>query len=204
MPTIDFWCELASPYTYLSAGRIEALVSHARVDIRWRPFSLHPIFRAAGWQTSPFEIYADKGRYMWRDMEREAQLLGLPFKRPSAFPRNSVPAAKVAILGVERGWGPHFIRRVMHENFVEDRDIASPEVLESILDDLGLDGSALLRESVSTAQSGALRRSTEEAIRLHIFGAPTFMVGEEMFWGNDRLENALGWATGACRSRFDA
>jgi 2-hydroxychromene-2-carboxylate isomerase len=204
MPTIDFWCELASPYTYLSACRIEALAARARTQVRWRPFLLHPIFKAVGWQTSPFEIYADKGRYMWRDMEREAGRLGIPLHRPSAFPRNSGPAAKIAVLGVERGWGPRFIQAVTRANFAEDRDIASPPVLDAILDGLGLDGATIRAEAVSATQSSALRRATEEAMRLRVFGAPTFMVGEEMFWGNDRLENALDWATRPAASTSDA
>ena len=201
MPTFDFWCELASTYTYLSVCRIEELASRAGAEVRWRPFSLHPIFRASGWQTSPFEIYADKGRYMWRDMEREAGRLGIAFRKPSAFPRNSVPAAKVALLGVERGWGARFIQRAMRANFAEDRDIASAEVLDAILGELGLDGPAIRAESTSDAHGSALRRSTEEAIRLRIFGAPTFMVADEMFWGNDRLEQALEWATRARPAR---
>jgi 2-hydroxychromene-2-carboxylate isomerase len=203
VPTIDFWCELASPYTYLSVCRIEALAARARVDVKWRPFSLHPIFRAVGWQTSPFEIYADKGRYMWRDMEREAERLRIPLRRPTVFPRNSVPAAKIALLGVEKDWGPVLIERVMHANFVEDRDIGSPAVLEPILDKLGLDGATIRQEATSPAQSSTLRRSTEEAISLRIFGAPTFMVGDEMFWGNDRLENALDWATRPSNAKYD-
>jgi 2-hydroxychromene-2-carboxylate isomerase len=204
MPQIDFWCELASPYTYLSARRIEALAARAHVDVRWRPFTLHPIFRAVGWQTSPFEIYADKGRYMWRDMEREAERLGIPFHKPTAFPRNGVPAAKIAMLGMQHGtWGPEFIRRAMAANFVHDGDIASPELLDSILHDLELDGPALRREADSPTHAQALRRSTERAIELRIFGAPTFMVGEEMFWGNDRLEQALDWAVSHPEPRLD-
>jgi 2-hydroxychromene-2-carboxylate isomerase len=203
MPTIDFWCELASTYSYLSACRIEALAARAQVHIRWRPFSLHPIFQANGWPTSPFEIYADKGRYMWRDMEREAERLGIPFRRPSTFPRNTVPAAKIALVGLARGWGPSFIQRAMRANFADDRDVASPEVLHAILRELGLDGPAIHQEALSP-QSPALRRSTEEAIRLRIFGAPTFMVGDEMFWGNDRLESALDWATRTPQPKRDA
>ena len=196
MITLDFWCELASPYTYLSACRIEALAARVHVSVAWRPFSLHPIFKAVGWQTSPFEIYIDKGRYMWRDMEREAERLHIPFQRPSAFPRNSVLAAKIALFGVESGgWGRLFIQKVMQANFVEDSDIASTAVLDAILSGLGLDAETVRRQAVSPEQSSALRRSTEEAIRLRIFGAPTFMIGEEMFWGNDRLECALEWAT---------
>jgi 2-hydroxychromene-2-carboxylate isomerase len=164
------------------------------VEVRWRPFSLHPIFRAVGWHTSPFAIYADKGHYMWRDVEREAERLGVPFRRPSAFPRNSVPASKVALLGLEHVWGTRFVKRVMRANFVDDQDVASPLVLDSILDDLGLDGAAIRQESTAPSHPSRLRQSTEEAIRLRIFGAPTFMVGEEMFWGNERLESALDWA----------
>jgi 2-hydroxychromene-2-carboxylate isomerase len=200
MPQIDFWCELASPYTYLSASRIEPLAARAHVGIRWRPFTLGPIFRGVGWQTSPFEIYADKGHYMWRDVEREAERLGIPFHKPTVFPRNSAPAAKLAMFGLQQGsWGPEFIRRAMAANFIHDRDIASPALLDSILGDLELDGPALRREADSPAHSPALRRSTETAIELRIFGAPMFMVDDEMFWGNDRLEQALDWAVSHTR-----
>lgn len=194
MNPMDFWCELASTYTYLTASRIDALAVRARVEVRWRPFSLGPVFAAAGWQTSPFNVYAEKGRYMWRDVEREAERIGLPFRRPSAFPRSSALASKIALLGVERGWGPRFIQRTMRAEFAEDRDIGTPEVLDEILSELRLDGPAVLDEATSAEHNGALRRSTEEAMRLGIFGAPTFMVGEEMFWGNDRLAHAMEWA----------
>lgn len=194
MASMDFWCELASTYTYLTATRIDALTVRAHVEVRWRPFSLGPIFAEAGWQSSPFNVYAEKGRYMWRDVEREAERIGIPFRRPSKFPRNSVPASKIALLGVERGWGPRFIQRTMRAEFAEDRDIEKPEVLDEILTELRLDGPAVRDEATSAEHNGALRRCTEEAMRLGIFGAPTFMVGEEMFWGNDRLAHALEWA----------
>jgi len=194
MRSLDFWCELASTYTYLSASRVDALAVRAHVEVRWKPFSLGPIFQAAGWKTSPFNVYEEKGRYMWRDVEREAERIGLPFRKPSEFPRNSVPASKVALLGVARGWGPRFIQRTMRAEFAEDRDIGKLEVLDEILAELHLDGPTVRDEATSAEHNGALRRSTEEAMRLAIFGAPTFMVGEEMFWGNDRLAHALEWA----------
>jgi 2-hydroxychromene-2-carboxylate isomerase len=183
--------------SYLSVCRIEALAARSHVEVRWRPFTLHPIFRAVGWQTSPFVIYTDKGRHMWRDVEREAERHGIPFRKPTVFPRNSVPAAKVAVLGVDEngGWGPAFIRRVMEASFVHDIDIATPALVDSILRELGLDGPSVRQEAASPGRSDALRRSTKAAIELGIFGAPTFMVGDEMFWGNDRLESALDWAT---------
>jgi len=194
MAGLEFWCEIASTYTYLAAMRIEALASAAGVEVRWQPFSLGPIFAAAGWSTSPFEIYPEKGRYMWRDVEREADALGIAMRRPSVFPRNSTLAARVALVGVERGWGPRFIRAALSANFADDRDIASPEVIDDLLAGLGLDGPALRAEAEGPAHRPALRAATQRAVALHIFGAPTFMVGDEMFWGNDRLERALGWA----------
>jgi 2-hydroxychromene-2-carboxylate isomerase len=189
---IEFWCDFASPYTYLAASRIDALAGD--LPRRCRPFSLAPIFRASGWQTSPFEIYRDKGRYMWRDVEREAERLAIPFRMPSQFPRNSVPAAKLALAGAERGWCARFGQRVMHASFAEDRDIADAAVLDALLAELGLDPAAVRAEAAAEPFASALRRSTEEAIARHIFGAPTFMIGDEMFWGNDRLEQAIAWA----------
>lgn len=197
MMRLDFWCELASPYTYLAAMRIEGLARDAGVEVRWQPFLLGPIFAAAGWSTSPFEVYPDKGRYLWRDVAREADAVGARLRRPSQFPRNSVAAARVALLGVERGWGPAFVRAALAANFAEDRDIADAGVIDDLLAGLGLDGPAVRAEAESPAHRSALRAATERAVALHIFGAPTFLVGDEMFWGNDRLERALAWASNA-------
>lgn len=199
MVRLDFWCELASPYTYLAAMRIERLAGEAGVDVRWQPFLLGPIFAAAGWSTSPFEIYPDKGRYMWRDVAREADAIGVALRRPSQFPRNSVAAARIALLGAERGWGPAFIRAALAANFADDRDIADAGVLDELLAGLGLTGPAVRAEAESPAHRPALRAATERAVALHIFGAPTFVVGDELFWGNDRLERALAWASSAPR-----
>jgi 2-hydroxychromene-2-carboxylate isomerase len=194
MARLEFWCEVASPYTYLAAMRIDELAGAAGVEVRWQPFSLGPIFAAAGWSTSPFEIYPAKGRYMWRDVEREAAALGLAMRRSSQFPRNSVLAARVALLGVERGWGPRFVRAALAANFAGDRDIAAPAVIDDLLAGLGLDGPALRAEAEGPAHRPALRAATERAVALGIFGAPMFLVGDEMFWGNDRLERALAYA----------
>jgi 2-hydroxychromene-2-carboxylate isomerase len=199
MMGLDFWCELASPYTYLAAMRIEGLARAAGVDVRWQPFLLGPIFAAAGWSTSPFEVYPDKGRYMWRDVAREADAIGVAMRRPSQFPRNSVAAARVALLGAERGWGPAFIRAALAANFAADRDIGDAGAIDELLAGLGLDGPAVRAEAESPAHRPALRAATERAVALHIFGAPTFVVGDEVFWGNDRLERALAWASGAAR-----
>jgi 2-hydroxychromene-2-carboxylate isomerase len=105
-PVLDFWFEFASTYSYPAAMRIAPLAKANGVNVRWRPFVLGPIFQAQGWQTSPFNLYPDKGRYMWRDLERICGALNLPFARPEPFPQNSLlagrtPGAKtIAVLSI--------------------------------------------------------------------------------------------------------
>jgi 2-hydroxychromene-2-carboxylate isomerase len=192
--TVEFWFEFASTYSYLAAVRIEQVAAAAGVTVRWKPFLLGPIFKAQGWNDSPFNLYPVKGRYMWRDLERTTAREGVPFRKPSVFPRNGLLAARIACLGAEAAWGPEFVRRVFTANFAEDRDIAAPEILTSILDCLGLDGAVLIGRAVSPEAKEALRNQTDRAMEIGIFGAPTFVVRGELYWGNDRLESALGHA----------
>lgn len=193
-PKIEFWYEFASSYSYLSVMRIEALAADAGVAVEWKPFLLGPVFLAMGWNDSPFNIYPPKGRYMWRDLARLADKYGLPFRVPSRFPRNGLLAARLALLGGEQGWVAEFSRRVMLANFAEDREIGEPEVIGAILAELGLPVDELLAAAVTEDNKRALRRQTERAAELGMFGAPSFRVGDELFWGNDRLEDALAWA----------
>ena len=191
---VDVWFEFASTYSYPAVMRVEALAEQAGVRLVWRPFLLGPIFAAQGWRDSPFNIYPAKGRYMWRDLERTCARLGLPFRRPTDFPRNGLLAARVATAAAGAVWLPAFVRDVYRANFVDDRDIAQPAVIASVLGALGLDPEPWLREASSDAVKQRLRAATEEASVLGIFGAPTLRVGEELFWGNDRVEEAIAWA----------
>lgn len=193
-PVVEFWFEFASTYSYLSVMRIERAAEAAGVDIEWKPFLLGPVFLALGWNDSPFNIYPPKGRYMWRDLERLAEKEGLPFRRPSRFPRNGLLAARVALVGVEEGWVAPFARAVMTANFAEDREIGEEAVIGEILGTLGLPGAEVITRAQADANKLALRCQTERAAELGLFGAPSFRVGEELFWGNDRLEDALAWA----------
>lgn len=193
-PTIEFWYEFASSYSWLSVMRIEALAAGAGVEVAWRPFLLGPVFLALGWNDSPFNIYPPKGRYMWRDLARLAQKYGLPFRMPGRFPRSGVLAARVALLGVEEGWVAPFSRAVLNANFAEDREIGEAVVIGEILATLGLPAEELLARAVTPENKLALRAQTERAAELGLFGAPSFRVGDELFWGNDRLEDALEWA----------
>jgi 2-hydroxychromene-2-carboxylate isomerase len=195
VPALQFWFEFASTYSYPAAMQVEARATAAGLDVDWRPFLLGPIFQAQGWNDSPFNIYPAKGRYMWRDLARICERDGLPFTRPSRFPRPSLLAARVACVGATEPWGPRFVRAVYHANFSEDREIGEPAVVTSILQSLGVDAEAVLARAQGPEAKTQLRTNTDEAIALGVFGAPTFVVGNEIFWGTDRLEDALAWAT---------
>ncbi len=194
---LEFWYEFASTYSYLAAMRIEALAEAAGVEVRWRPFLLGPIFSAQGLPSSPFNLYPVKGRYMWRDMEREGARLGLTVRRPDPFPQNGLAAARVALLGADHPWGPTFTRAVYARQFGEGRSIAEPAAVAGVLKGLGLDGEAILKTASAEPNKTRLKAVTEEARSRGIFGAPTFFTDDgELFWGNDRLEQAIAWAAG--------
>ena len=106
MAHVTFWFEFASTYSYLSAMRIEEMSRKADVDVIWKPFLLGPIFKAQNWDTSPFNLHPAKGRYMVRDIERIAKARGLVFRLPNPFPQNGLLAARLALVGLEEGWGP--------------------------------------------------------------------------------------------------
>jgi 2-hydroxychromene-2-carboxylate isomerase len=193
--TIDFWFDFGSTYSYPAALRIGPLAQAAGVRVRFRPFLLGPIFKAQGWTTSPFNLFPAKGRHMWRDLERVCAELGLPFRRPDPFPQNSLLAARVALAGFDQGWGEDFCRAVFRAEFGEGRRIEDAATIGDVLAGLSIAPAPALAAAQSDAIKARLRRETEEAQRLGLFGAPSFVCADgELFWGNDRLEPALRWA----------
>ncbi len=197
MREIEFWFEFGSNYSYLSVMRIEAAAARHQVPIRWKPFLLGPIFRSFGWNTSPFVLQKAKGEYVWKDMQRECRKYGLPWQRPTTFPRAALLPLRVALVGAEQPWMGAYCRRMMSLNFAEDRDIDAHDVVDEVLGQLGLPAPQIISEALSDANKLKLRRQTEAAQALGIFGAPTFFVRGEMFWGNDRLDDALAYAADA-------
>lgn len=185
---LEFWFDFASNYSYLSVMRIRQL---APDDVVWRPFLLGPIFKEAGWDNSPFVLQKNKGDYVWQDMPRQCAKYGLPWRQPSAFPRNSLLAARIGVLCEDQPWMLDFCERVMLANFAEDRDIGSADCMSEILSALGQDADAILRSATSDDNKARLRARTEDAKARRIFGAPTFLLGDAMYWGNDRLDDAL-------------
>jgi 2-hydroxychromene-2-carboxylate isomerase len=219
VPSLDFWFEFASTYSYPAAMRIAPLAHEAGVTVRFRPFLLGPVFQAQGWSTSPFNLYAAKGGNMWRDLERLCADLKLSFRRPDPFPQNSLLAARVALVGLgtagERSsgeqssceqswdgqswdgqsWGEQFCRAVFLAEFCDGLQIDDVAVLSDILARLNVKPEPVLDAARTDTNKARLRAQTEEAQRLGIFGAPSFVTADgELFWGNDRLERALAWA----------
>lgn len=203
MSKLTFWYEFASTYSYLSAMRIDDMAGKAGIEVEWKPFLLGPIFASQGWNTSPFAIYPAKGRNMWRDMERRCETYGIPFARPDLttdgnWPRSSVTAARIAIVGLEEGWGKDFSKRVYTAEFSDHADISDETNLRSWITEAGGDADAAFAQIAQPDVKSKLRANTEAAMAAGIYGAPSFTFGEELFWGDDRLEDALGWAARYC------
>lgn len=192
--SLELWYEFASTYSYPAAMRCEALAVAQGLAITWRPFLLGPIFAGLGWSSSPFNLQPAKGAYMWRDMERTCAALGLGFQKPEPFPQNGLKAARIAMALPDDGSRAAFSRSVYDLQFTKGRDISDENVLSDGLADLGVTPSDLLSKASSPEVKASLRAQTEAAQAMGIFGAPTWRTPDgEIFWGNDRLEDALSW-----------
>jgi 2-hydroxychromene-2-carboxylate isomerase len=190
---LQFWFDFASTYSYVAALRIGAESQAAGVSVEYRPFLLGPIFtELLGIKDSPFNVHKARGAYMWRDLERLCAKYQLPWRKPSVFPRHSVLAARVASCSGRRIAA--VTNAIFRANFAEDRDIADSEVLRALVDSAGGDGARTLEQAQTPEVKAQLRETTAEAQRLGIFGAPDFIVAGELFFGQDRLEDAIAWA----------
>ncbi len=192
--TIEFWFDFGSNYSYLAAMRIEELASSLGLALAWKPFLLGAIFQSSGWESSPFVLQKQKGEYVWKDMERQAQKYGLAWKKPSVFPRRAILPTRVAVLGMNEEWIGDFVRAVMTRNFVEDKDLDSEDAVREVLASMDVNAEAIVAQAQSEENKRRLRHATETAFDRGIFGAPMFFAVDEMFWGNDRLEDALAVA----------
>jgi 2-hydroxychromene-2-carboxylate isomerase len=194
-PVLDFWFDFASVYSFLSSVRIAPLAAEAGVDIRWRPFLLGPIFQSQGMKDSPFNLFPVKGQHMIRDVKRTADEIGVGFQWPDHFPQSAVPASRVALVGLQEGWGEDFSRAIFRAEYVDNRVISDQAVIASVLTHLKVPVDATFAKAQSDEIKSKLRDQTADAQARGFFGAPTFTTASgELFWGNDRLEQALRWA----------
>jgi 2-hydroxychromene-2-carboxylate isomerase len=194
MGKLDFWFEYGSTYTYLAVARMHAMASRHGIEVRWRPFLLAPIMVEQGLAQGPFLPFQQKLRYMWRDLERRAATHGLPYRQPAHYPPNTLLTARVGMLAATEGWCREFTERSFALHWTEDIAIGSDANLSATLAALGRDASRVLSQAQSAANKDLLRAATDEAKALGLFGSPSFVTRGELFWGDDRLEDALAWA----------
>lgn len=189
---IDFWFTMGSTYSYLSVMRLGELEQSSGVRFRWRPFHLFVILQEM--KHVPFADKPAKSAYMWRDIERRAAMYGLPVSLPVPYPaKQSIVANLVAVVGMRQGWGVNFVRAAYRRWFQLGQETGSePNVSES-LREIGQKPQSVLALANATDTTTALMAETDVAKKLGIFGSPTFVVGRELFWGDDRLEDAISW-----------
>lgn len=193
---IEFWYEFGSTYTYLTVARLRAVAAREGVKVTWRPFLLMPLMISQGMARGPFLPYPQKLDYMWRDLERRAQEHGVPYRRPSKYPPDDVlTSARVALLAGQEGWCEEFTEHVFRLHWTEDRLIGTDDNLRTAITLVKRDSAAVLEGARSIAIKEGLRQQTARAQELGLFGSPSFVAGGEIFWGDDRLEQALRWAS---------
>lgn len=190
---LEFFFFIGSTYTYLSVMRIEATAAAAGVDLRWRPFFLRDILVEQG--NIPFIGKPVKMRYMWRDLERRAARHGIEFAGVPPYPVDPDGLAnRLACLACREGWGPGFVRETYRSWFLEHRAPGEETGMRQLLARLGQAPEPTVDRANSRENRDFLAAETQAARELGLFGAPTFAVGTEIFWGDDRLEDAIAWS----------
>ena len=192
-PTVDFFFFIGSTYTYLAVNRVEALARREGVALRWRPFNVRAIMIEQN--NRPFVGKPVKMQYMWRDVERRAQRHGIAFRSIPDYPVDPDGLAnRIATIAAEEGWCPAYVKATYDAWFLENKAPGDEAHARSVLTQLGKEADAVLQRADSQAVRAALDAETDEARRLGIFGSPTFACGHEIFWGDDRFEDAIDWA----------
>ena len=194
MKEIEFWFSIGSTYTYLSVIRLKEVEEKFGVKFSWQPFSVRKIMLEM--DNVPFpptkQVKAD---YMWRDIERRAYSYGFEAKVPAPYPLKKFDFANsVAVLGVQEGWCEEYVSATYRRWFVDGLEPGSePNVSES-LREIGLKPGNVLKLAADEKIQKAYLKQTEQAQSKNIFGSPSFIVDDELFWGDDRLEDAVNWA----------
>jgi 2-hydroxychromene-2-carboxylate isomerase len=194
---VSFFFDVSSPFAYLASTQIEAVAKRNGASVRFRPFLLGGLFRDIGTPDVPlFAMPEAKRDHASKDIFRWAERYGVPLRFPSRFPMNTVKALRM-ILALPEDDRPKLVHALFRAFWVDDRDLKDDAVLAAIADDVGAGGAALVARTNDESVKQALKDATKEAERLGLCGAPSFLVGDLLFWGQDRLmfvEKALrGW-----------
>lgn len=183
--TVEFYFDFSSPYSYLAATQLPDLVKRVGARIDYRPFVLAAVFKATT-NDMPAKVPA-KGQYMFKDLERWAEFYGVRFKFSSYFPANTIKAMRLVLVADEQGKAEAVTLGLFRAMWAEDRDLNDPVVLGDIAEKAGLDSASALAAIETQPIKDRLRAYTDAAVSKGAFGAPAMVVGDELFWGNDRL-----------------
>lgn len=193
MQAIDFWFSVGSTYTFLTVMRLPAVAEKTGLRFNWRPFDVRSIMVEQ--KNIPFRGKPIKERYMWHDIQRRAAALGLTPALPAPYPLENLSLAnQVALIGESEGWCSAYVTETYRRWFHDGAPAGSEPNLSASLRAIGQDPAQVLEQATDAPVVGALESQTAEARSLGIFGAPCFVVGNELFWGDDRLEDAIAWA----------
>jgi len=189
---IDFFYFIGSTYSYLSVSRADALAAQSGVELVWRPFSVRTLMREQN--NVPFATKPVKMQYMWRDLERRAQRFGVAFEGAPPYPIDAQERANhVATLAAREGWCREFTQAAYRAWFLQKQDPGTQENLPRILQSIGRDAEACITRASDEQTRQEYLACTDRARQLGLFGSPTFVVGSEIFWGDDRLDDAIAW-----------
>jgi 2-hydroxychromene-2-carboxylate isomerase len=189
---IDFWFSVGSTYTYLTVMRLAEVERTSGIAFRWRPFSVRQIMIEM--DNIPFRTKPVKAAYMWRDIERRAAMYGLPARVPAPYPLTQWDLAnRVAVLGAAEGWVADYARATYRRWFQDGFEPGGEPNLSDSLREIGQDPSRAVATAAGAEVGAAYQAATDRARDLGIFGSPTFAVERELFWGDDRLDDAIAW-----------
>ncbi|HJO44250.1 MAG TPA: 2-hydroxychromene-2-carboxylate isomerase [SAR324 cluster bacterium] len=177
---IEFFFDLVSPYSYLASEKIEELAKQNNRELIWKPFLLGGLFKALDAPPAP-GLLPYKKPYLFKDLDRLARFHGIPFNTPSEFPRLTVKPLR-ALLSLPKEDLPEAVHQLYRAYWVEDRDISDASVLADLL------GAEAIEKTGDPEIKQSLIQATDEAVSRGLFGAPTFLVGQEMFFGHDRMD----------------
>ena len=194
MKNIDFYFSIGSTYTYLSVTRILDVEKKHQVKFNWLPFSVRSIMKEMNNIPFPKEKM-NKVNYMWRDIERRAEGYGFFAKTPVPYPLTEFDLAnKLAILGLKEGWGVDYIRLTYKRWFQEGKEPATEPNISEIFKELKIDKEKAIKDVNSSEIEKQYLKNTESARENKVFGSPSFIVNSEIFWGDDRMEDAITWS----------
>lgn len=200
--TIPFYFDYSSPFAYLASTQVRGLAARTNVTLDYRPILLGGLFKALGTPNVPlFEMPEAKRVYVGQDLQRWADRWGVPFRFTSRFPMNTVKALRLT-LAADARQRPALVEALFRALWVDDRDIADLSELQRIAGSVGADDAVARIDSAPIKQ--ALFDATDEARARNVFGVPTFFFGEEIFWGQDRLENLEGALLARARATKNA